>query len=336
MASKRSWSLKGFVRNSTAPACIACTVVGMSPRPVIKITGISMSTSAIRFCRSIPLSPGRCTSNTRQLGAFARGPAKNCCAEANVSTLSPADRIKPSKDSRTDSSSSTTKTIASGSVITPLLVFQECELKGRAGTVIRGGPQLPAVILHDGATDRQPHSHPLRLGRVESVEDLFEVLPVKPDAGVLHGDERFVRFIWTRADEQLSRPARRRSHRLDTVHHEIENDLLQLHSVTKHGRQIGGQIHAQRHTFSGRFIPRQLDDLSNGLVDVQPRLLRIGFPQERSNPGDDLARPIPIADDAPGGFASLIEVGRGAVQPSQAGAAFIHVGRERLVDFVGY
>jgi hypothetical protein len=48
------------------------------------------------------------------------------------------------------------------------------------------------------------------------------------------------------------------------------------------------------------------------LVDVQPRLLRIGFPQERPNPGDDLARPIPVADDAPGGFASLIEVGRGA------------------------
>src|SRR5262245_41766742 len=198
----------------------------MSPRPVIKIMGISMLTSAIRFCRSSPLSPGRCTSNTRQLVASVRGPAKNCCAEAKVFTLSPADRIRPAKDSRTDSSSSTTKTIASDSVITPLVVFQKGKLKSRAGAVIRPGPQLPAVILDNGAADRQPHSQPLRLGRVESVKDLFEVLPVKPDAGVLHGDENLVRFVSAGRDQQFSRPARRRRGGFDAVHNQIENDLL--------------------------------------------------------------------------------------------------------------
>ena len=33
--------------------------------------GISKPTSAIRFCRSSPLRPGSCKSNTRQLGASA-------------------------------------------------------------------------------------------------------------------------------------------------------------------------------------------------------------------------------------------------------------------------
>ena len=53
--------------------------------------GISSSTSAIRFCRSSPLSPGSCKSKIKQPGASARERARNSCAEANVSTLHPAD-----------------------------------------------------------------------------------------------------------------------------------------------------------------------------------------------------------------------------------------------------
>jgi hypothetical protein len=37
IASSRSWSRKGLVRNSTAPAFMARTVIGMSPWPVIKM-----------------------------------------------------------------------------------------------------------------------------------------------------------------------------------------------------------------------------------------------------------------------------------------------------------
>ena len=36
------------------------------------------------------------------------------------------------------------------------------------------------MILNNGAADRQPHAHALRLGGVESVEDLFEILLVDP------------------------------------------------------------------------------------------------------------------------------------------------------------
>jgi hypothetical protein len=47
-----------LVKNSTAPACIACTVIGISPWPVIKIIGMARSASASRCCSSSPLRPG--------------------------------------------------------------------------------------------------------------------------------------------------------------------------------------------------------------------------------------------------------------------------------------
>src|ERR1051326_3007351 len=104
-------SSKGLVKNSTAPAFIALTVMGTSPWPVIKMIGMSVLSEAISFCSSRPLSSGRETSSTRQLGASGRGRARNSSADAKVSGCHPTKRISASSDSRTEMSSSTTKTI---------------------------------------------------------------------------------------------------------------------------------------------------------------------------------------------------------------------------------
>src|ERR1700730_7309475 len=77
----------------------------------MKIIGMSIRSTAMRFCRSRPLRSGRATSRTRQLGARIRGRARNSCADANVSGCQPAKRISDSSDSRTETSSSTTNTI---------------------------------------------------------------------------------------------------------------------------------------------------------------------------------------------------------------------------------
>src|SRR5262245_1216555 len=111
MASSSTPSLNGLVRNSTAPAFIARTVIGTSPYPVMKMIGIS-DRSASCCCRSRPLSPGSVTSSTRQHGTAARGRARNSRADANVSGCQPALSISSSSDSRTEMSSSTTKTMA--------------------------------------------------------------------------------------------------------------------------------------------------------------------------------------------------------------------------------
>src|SRR5258706_545791 len=63
-------SSNGLVKNSTAPAFMARTVIGTSPWPVMKMIGMSVRSAAIRFCKSKPLRSGRLTSSTRQLGTL--------------------------------------------------------------------------------------------------------------------------------------------------------------------------------------------------------------------------------------------------------------------------
>src|SRR6266850_211368 len=75
----------------------------------MKMIGMSVR-STTRFWTSSPVRSGRATSSIRQLGPSRRGCARKACAEANVSGCHPAWRINNSSDSRTDTSSSTTKT----------------------------------------------------------------------------------------------------------------------------------------------------------------------------------------------------------------------------------
>jgi hypothetical protein len=72
-------------------------------------TGIS-TRSETSSCKSRPLRSGREMSSTRQLGVKGRGRARNSRADAKSSGRQPSDRSSNSGDSRTDMSSSTTKT----------------------------------------------------------------------------------------------------------------------------------------------------------------------------------------------------------------------------------
>ena len=69
--------------------------------------------------------------------------------------------------------------------------------------------------------------------------------------------------------------------------------------------------------------------------NVQRRLLGIGFPHERSNPGDHIARSIPVADNRARASRASSRFGMGHRQPAQAGIAVGHDARQRLVNFVG-
>src|SRR5271157_2178449 len=111
MALNSTSSSNGFVKNSTAPAFMAWTVIGTLPLPEIKMIGMSVRSTATRFCSARPLRSGRLTSSTKQLGARTRGQDRNSSADANVSGCQPAESISNSSDLRTEMSSSTTNTI---------------------------------------------------------------------------------------------------------------------------------------------------------------------------------------------------------------------------------
>src|SRR5271170_659210 len=77
----------------------------------MQMIGISVRSTATRFCSSRPLRSGRETSSIRQFGTRAGERVRNSCADANVSGFQPWHRISNSSDSRTATSSSTTNTI---------------------------------------------------------------------------------------------------------------------------------------------------------------------------------------------------------------------------------
>src|ERR1043166_1367340 len=60
------------------------------------------------------------------------------------------------------------------------------------------------MILNNGATDCQTHSHSRRFGGVKGIKYLFEVLWLDSNTEVLHTNEHLVRFMEARIDQQLS------------------------------------------------------------------------------------------------------------------------------------
>ena len=97
---------------SSAEAFLASDVVSDTSCLLLDIAMPGMSVrSASCCCSSSPLSPGSVTSSTKQHGTVGRRRDRNSCADANVSGCQPAVLINSSNDSRTETSSSTTKTM---------------------------------------------------------------------------------------------------------------------------------------------------------------------------------------------------------------------------------
>jgi hypothetical protein len=89
---------ESLVKNSTAPAFIARTLIGISPCPVRKMIGVSMPDFASSVC-------------IKHAGTSGRWPWANSVADPNVCTVKPAELRKSATESRTNRSSSMTNTM---------------------------------------------------------------------------------------------------------------------------------------------------------------------------------------------------------------------------------
>ena len=188
IASSSSCLPKGFVKNSTAPAFIARTLIGISPCPVRKTMGISMPDFASSACRSRPLRPGSSTSRIKHAGTSGRWPWTNSVADPNVRTVKPAEFSKSATDSRTSGSSSTTNTMHSGALMR--LAGGQGEMEHSPTWLVRYGPEPAAVRLDDRAADRQSHSDTLRLGGEKGSKQLRRLLRVDSRPGIGDGHQK--------------------------------------------------------------------------------------------------------------------------------------------------
>src|SRR5467141_3263096 len=109
-ASSRAVSLNGFRRHSIAPAWSICGRMLSSPWAVMKMIGIVLPRPDSSCWRAGPLMPGMATSTTRQSVWSTNSEARNSAAEEKARDAKPNVLSKSGRDSRTDSSSSTTDT----------------------------------------------------------------------------------------------------------------------------------------------------------------------------------------------------------------------------------
>src|SRR5258708_36837953 len=92
------------------------------------------------------------------------------------------------------------------------------ELKSCAPPRGTGGPQAAAMRLDDRATDGQPHTSPVILGRKESPEDLVRLLRRQSRTGIADRDQQLT-IAGFRLDGKLN-SASHFLHGIDAVEHE--------------------------------------------------------------------------------------------------------------------
>ena len=76
------------------------------------------------------------------------------------------------------------------------------------------------------AADREAHAHAVGLRRIEWFKETRQSFGAQSGAGVLHPEAHLVRFRLAGSDEHLSGAISNRTHCLDGVENEIEDDLL--------------------------------------------------------------------------------------------------------------
>src|SRR6202035_4337604 len=103
------------------------------------------------------------------------------------------------------------------------------KVKACAAWRIIGNPQAAAMRFHDGAADPKSRASAVRLRGKERIKDLVRLLNRKPKAGIANRHHKFLVLSSPRLDVQLARSIHI-LHRIDAVHHEIHQHLLQLDS----------------------------------------------------------------------------------------------------------
>ena len=115
-----------------------------------------------------------------------------------------------------------------------LAAYWQCELEGCTVVIVIRGPKPSIMGFNDRLTYRQAHAHSALLAGNKSGEQPVRVRRVDPYSYVLDVDEQLIMVMEVGTDPQLAGPIVDLGHGLGSVHHQIDDHLLQLHSVAKY------------------------------------------------------------------------------------------------------
>src|SRR5262249_28638574 len=160
--------------------------------------------------------------------------------------------------------------------------------------------------LDNGAADGQSHAGAIRLRREERIEDLVQVR-WEPYARI---DDRNLQVITAvaRRPERDFALAVHLLHRLDAVHHQVQENLLQLYAISHDGWEICRKLGTDRHAVSYGLAAHQHEDFSDDLVDVHQLVFGPAFLEQPAHAVDDFSGPGRVPDRPRRGRARLFQV----------------------------
>ena len=116
------------------------------------------------------------------------------------------------------------------------------EIERRPAAGIIGSPQGPPMSFHNGPADRKAHPHPPRFGRIERLKNPVKILLVEPRPEIPHRDFYGLLIRQFRPDEKVPETGVGMNHRVRPIQNQVQDDLLQLDPVSRHGGKIRGQF----------------------------------------------------------------------------------------------
>ena len=93
-----------------------------------------------------------------------------------------------------------------------------------------------------------------------------------------------------------------RVHCLDPIEKQVENQLLQLHAITRHGRQILAQVRLHGDALSRRLASQQVEHLADYLIQIELDFLDGCLLEQRPDAPHHLSGFLTVANNPFGGF----------------------------------
>ena len=154
------------------------------------------------------------------------------------------------------------------------------------------------------------------------------------DSGVLHTQTRTIVTFRQGSNKQVTRAFVNISHRIRSVPKQIQDDLLELNTITDDRREVLGKVRPQGDTIPLKIAHRQCNYFSGGLVQIQGLQGELFFTEQRTQSRDHICSAIAVPKGPPHCLARPVDIRRITLQHPKTCTGVGDNARKRLIDLV--
>src|SRR5262249_17631119 len=180
----------------------------------------------------------------------------------------------------------------------------------RAVVGIVYGPEFSSMRGNNRAANRKAKPHSFLLRGEERLKNIFDLFLWDAAAAVRDGYNNCAAGVLDSSTN--AQPALRSvaiGHRVTSVDHQIDQNLLKLHRIAGDGRQIRRELRIHGDLLIYEIGADQLQDIAYNFVYTERTLLHFAFFKPQAQPTDHFCGVLVFAYDVIKNFAHLWEVG---------------------------